>query len=145
MDNLPGVRQLAYIARQPAHYQVQVHDHHITPYESGSHTLALLRRYLCVSPMCAHYHIQVVRKKGVLAHMTILVIKSSFTPNFPVLKITPFLQMSIYLPFLIPSPTIDATRHTFQNFQQFSHFLKVQRQSQLFSKPTLQSKGGLCH
>eukprot|EP01048_Picozoa_sp_COSAG05_P008760 COSAG05_NODE_685_length_7933_cov_622.457110_1_plen_39_part_10 len=37
---------------------------------------------------------------GVLAHMTILVIKSPPTPNFPVIKITPFLQMSIYLPFL---------------------------------------------
>ena len=59
----------------------------------------------------------VVRKKGVLAHMTIVVIESSPTPNFPVIKITPFLQMSIYLPFLIPIPPIDATRHTFQNFQ----------------------------
>ena len=83
----------------------------------------------------------VVRKKGVLAHMTIVVIESSPTPNFAVIKITPFLQMSIYLPFPIPIPPIDATRHTFQNFQQVSQFLKLQRQSQLFSKSTIQSKG----
>ena len=59
----------------------------------------------------------VVRKMGFLAHMTIVVMESSRTPNFPVIKITPFLQMSIYLPFPISIPPIDATRHTFQNFQ----------------------------
>ena len=68
-------------------------------------------------PLLHHVRRVVVRKKGVLAHMTIVVIESSPTPNFPVIKITPFLQMSIYLPFPIPIPPIDATRHTFQNFQ----------------------------
>ena len=44
----------------------------------------------------------VVRKKGVLAHMTILVIKSPPTQNFPVIKSPPKSRSCIYLCFIPP-------------------------------------------
>ena len=58
---------------------------------------------------CTMPDTSVVRKKGVLAHMTIPVIKSPSTPNFPVIKSPPKSKSCIYL-YFIPPPQ-PSTQH----------------------------------